>query len=1077
VLNLPTPNLAVWPARLEYLSPLAALGLFALLAAPVILLGLRSLNGLGPTRRRVIIALRLLVTLVLVLLLGGLRWQRVSHDLEVMVLRDTSLSTNEATDFPGRNLTASLDDYLATAADAKGRPPDDKVGQISFQQDARIDALPNTHLALGTGSIRELGTNTNVAAAIDLGLATMQRDAMHRMLLISDGNANQGDTDAAVSAAKAAGVPIDVMPLHYDVQHEVLMDRFVAPTYKRENEPFTLYVYLKSTNDFPVTGKLTILHQGVPMDMDPATPGVQPTRQVTLAPGSPDHPSITPVAIKVPPLRAAGVHQFHANFEPDQPGAQVSVAGAGSTTAPAAPPAPGQAGAVVDTLSSNNSGDAFTYVQGKGRILYVDNVDEGGGDLLARSLASSGIDAEHIRPESFPQSLIELQNYDAVVLANVPFGPGGLTDQQQQNLATYVSDLGGGLAMIGGPDTFGAGGWQGKRLEEVLPVDMDIPASRQIPKGALVMLMHSCEFPNGNYFGEQCAIKAIETLSSQDEIGIVSYGWAGPQGGGSQFDFPLGPKGDGSKPIAAAKTMQVGDMPSFDDALTVALHGRAGSKGLIDSDAAQKHVIIISDGDPTGPPPALVAEYTAAKVSVSTICVYPHGQTVIDPTLVNIAKQLKGKAYGPINDNFAQLPQIFVKEATVVRRSLISEAPDGIPLHRRPTGSDIMRGIGDALPMVNGLVLTSRKTSPQVELPITAGFKDDPLLATWKTGLGRAAAYTSDATNKWGVRWVSSPDYDKFWAQLVRSVSRAPMSNQFDVNVTQHGDKGHIVVEGVDKDSGFADFLDISGSVVGPDRNKPAINEHLVQTGPGRYEGDFDMPDAGTYVAVMHYQGQGKESGNLPVAGLAQNTSPELRDLHSNDAALRDIAERTGGRVLPPFDAANADLFSRANLTPAVSSLPVWDRLIPVLLALILIDVAARRIAWDAAALRGYAASVAGYVRSFTTVRQVQTRSSLEALQKIRTDGATAEAAKPAPPPPARPDPKAKFTAKGVEGDIASVIGGATDKPIPKAPPKPQPPKGDAGGGMGSLMEAKRRAQAKIREKEQGDQGGGPPAS
>ena len=51
---------------------------------------------------------------------------------------------------------------------------------------------------------------------------------------------------------------------------------------------------------------------------------------------------------------------------------------------------------------------------------------------------------------------------------------------------------------------------------------MDVPAQRQIPKGALVMVMHSCEFPDGNFYGEQCAIKAIETLSSGDVVGIVS---------------------------------------------------------------------------------------------------------------------------------------------------------------------------------------------------------------------------------------------------------------------------------------------------------------------------------------------------------------------------------------------------------------------------------------------------------------------------------------------------------------------------------------------------------------------------
>ncbi len=1058
---LNTLPLAVWPVRLEYFSGWAALGLFAAMGLPIVLLGVRALAGMGPTRKWVAIGIRLLVVLLIVLILGGIRLQRTSKDLEVMVLRDISTSTGMVQQYPGKDLPAAVETYLKAASELPGKPPDDRIGEISFMQDALIDALPNTHLVQGSKAIRDECTGTNIASAVQLGLATMQKDAMHRLLLITDGNSTTGDLDAAVNAAVAQHVPIDVMPLHYDVQHEVLMDRFVAPSWKRENEPFSLRIFLKSTDDFPVTGKLTVLHQGVPMDMDPATPGVQTTRQVTLnPPKSGDKFSITPIDVKVPPLLASGVHQFHASFEADQANATVSVTGQQPTN--------GKAGNGIDTLTGNNAGDAFTYVQGKGRILYVDDAPDESGVTLGRALNEEGIqitDEDHIKSSEFPSTLIQLQNYDAIILANVRYGSGGLSEDQQHNLASYVHDLGGGLVMIGGPDTFGAGGWQGRKLEEILPVSMDVPAKRQIPKGALVMVMHSCEFPSGNYYGEQCAIKAIETLSSRDEIGIVSYGW----GGGSQWDFPLAEKGDGSKPIAAAKRMQVGDMPSFEDSMEVALKGGGGNKGLVDSDAAQKHVIIISDGDPGAPSAALVADYVKAKVSVSTINVYPHDLHMIAPTLTDIAKTLHGKAYGPISDNFNVLPQIFVKEASVVRRTLITESRDGIQLHRLPSSSEMVKGLGDRLPPVLGMVLTSKKSNPQIQMPITAGRENDPLLASWQTGLGRAAVYTSDAANKWGVNWVGSADYNKLWAQVVRGVARPPMSNQFEVRITQEGTKAHITVEATDKDTGFMNFLNVGGKVVGPDPTKEAIDEHLVQTGPGVYEGDFDMNDTGTYVAVMQYRDQNGNQGFLPVSGLSMNSSPELRDLQSNDAILQDIADRTKGRVLPAFDVEQAGLFSRENLAPAVSSLPIWDRLIPVLLGLILIDVAARRIAWDWVAMKRYFATSTGFVRSFTTTRKVETRGSLDALQKVRSD----TEAKPAQPnrtavaPPARPDPKAKFEAEGVAGNIADVVGGATDKPIPPPPKKIEPKGGgSAGGGMESLMEAKRRAQAKIREKE-----------
>jgi hypothetical protein len=199
-----------------------------------------------------------------------------------------------------------------------------------------------------------------------------------------------------------------------------------------------------------------------------------------------------------------------------------------------------------------------------------------------------------------------------------------------------------------------------------------------------------------------------------------------------------------------------------------------------------------------------------------------------------------------------------------------------------------------------------------------------------------------------------------------------------------------------------------------------------------------------------------------------------MRDLQSNDAALEQIAQRTGGRVLPAFDPTNADLFNRIGVAPAIAPLPIWDTLLPILVALILLDVAARRIAWDWVAIKRYAATATGAVRGFTTIRKVETRGSLDALQRVRSEGGSTElAAKPATPPvPSRPRSEAKFEAKidpaKPAADITQSVGGATDKPIP-TPPKNPEPKGTS-GGMGSLMEAKRRAQQKIREKEQGDQ-------
>ena len=1058
-----------WPApfnsfSLEYLSAAKAAGLFLLLALPILWLGMRSLNGLGPVRKWVAIGIRLSVLLLIILILGGIRWQRRAKDLEVIILRDISESTSNVHDYPGQTLQSSIDNYIADIA-AKDKPPDDRVGAIGFQDTAAIDAFPDTTLLMDAHPIREHGRGTDFANALKLALATTHSNAMHRFVLLWDGNSTQGDPDEAISVAIAQHIPIDVMPLRYNVQHEVLMDKLVAPTWKRENEPFSLTIYLKSTNTFPVTGELTVLHQGAPMDLDPATPGIQSRLSVKLsAAQDSSHPSMTPVIVRVPALQSRGVHQFHAFFEANdsQAAAGVSVTSSGKATS--------RSSGVADTLNSNNSADAYTFVQGKGQILYVDNVANGRGEVLLKALRDDGVEItpeNHITTDQFPSSLIELENYDAIIMANVPYGPQGIGEEQQKNLANYVHEMGGGLVMIGGPDAFGAGGWQGKKLEQVLPLNMDIPAERQIPKGVLVLAMDSAEVPDGNYWSEQCAIKAMETLSAKDDVGIITWDW-NKQGGACNWDMPLGPKGDGSKFTSAIKHWGLGDLPTFEAAIKLALDGDATSKGLLASDARQKHIIVITDDDPQMPSPATIDRCIKGKISVSTITVYPHQPHNVAPGIIELARRTGGRSFGPIEDHPDQLPQIFVKEATVVRRSLITENNEGIPLRRTDADSEIMKGLGD-LPPVRGMVLTSRKTDPQIEIPIVAGSKSDPLLAHWQIGLGRVVAYTSDANTQWGALWVGSTEFSKFWTQVVRSVSRPPMSTLFDVTTTQSGGKGHILVEALDKQSGFKNFLNISGKIMGPNTSKEPVDAHLSQTGPGIYEGDFDAGDTGTYVVALGYNDASGQRGTL-LSGVAVNDSPEMRDLQSNDAMLQRIADQTGGRILTPFSVPDANIFDRNGLAPAVTPLPIWDFLMPALLGLILVDVATRRIAWDWNALKHYASTSAATVRAFTTSRKIETRASLEALRKVRTEGSvrTFDAGGTSivsqGMAAARPDPTAKFQAsKTVEGDITTVVGGATKTAAPSLKPRADQTKSaDQAGSMSSLLDAKRRARQKL---------------
>ncbi len=1064
---LPVTNsllpLADW-VDFEYMRPWQAGILLAALSLPIVFLGLRSLTGMGRVRKWVAIIARLAVLLVLVALLAGLQVSRKNHDLQVMVLSDVSPSVVSGQlyrDFPGKTEEDSVIDYVSKASDGVHKAEEDQIGLITFTDSALINAMPNKTLAIGARALREPGGTTDIAGAINLGLASLQKGYMHRLLLISDGNQTAGgNLEEAIAAASSQKVPIDVMPLKYAVHNEVMVEKVVSgKAWRREDEPFTLDVFLKSTNLTEVKGTLRV-------EGDGGTKYAERRIKLEPASGRSDgkvEPRLHVEHIAIPELKVQGVHNFTAVFTADNvPGKEP-----------------------VDRLTQNNSGGTFVMVNGTGKVLYVDNTDnEQGGKFLESALISGGFRVDHVNLDGLPADLIQMQNYDAIILANVP----RVGDDQDRLLARYVHEMGGGLLMIGGPQSYGAGGWQGSQLEKVLPVNMDIPAQRQMPKGALVLIMHSCEMPDGNSWGEKCALKAIEALSSRDEIGVISYGWnhggAGGGIGGAQWDFKLQEKKSGADVMEHVKKMQLGDMPSFDDCLQLALNGtpNSGENCLVKSNAARKHVIIISDGDCSPPTPQTFTQFQAAKVTVSTVPVYPHNGDAqgIPPTMKEIAEKTKGKAYPSLNSDPSRLPQIFIKEAMTVRRTLLQTDDKGYDVAKAAPNEQV-QGI-ESYSKLMGYVLTSKKNAPQIEMPLSIVTKDsegksqvDPLLASWQTGLGRAVAFTSDATNSWGQNWVSQPMYAKLWTQVVRSVQRPPMSTDFDVQVTREGNRGKIHVEALRKDSGFLNFLNLSGTVGRATDAGETQDVRLVQNGPGMYDGEFEVHKDGNYVMALNYRGQKKEDSGWLMAGLSVSESPEFRELESNDVLLEQIAKRTGGRTLDAWDVENAKLFTKDNLKVDWSPLPVRDFLLPLLVVLLLIDVAVRRIALDWMTMQAAGHHVAEWVRMWTLAKKVESGQTLDALKKVREGVAETRFGaqeKASGPPPALPSKSAKFEAKGVEGDISQVVGGASNKPLPSAP-KEIKPKGTqppaAGGHTGSLLEAKRRAQEQIRQKEQGE--------
>ncbi len=83
--------------------------------------------------------------------------------------------------------------------------------------------------------------------------------------------------------------------------------------------------------------------------------------------------------------------------------------------------------------------------------------------------------------DGFPKAADELYRYHAVILDDIE--RGFFTADQQTLLRNFVSQRGGGLLMLGGPDSFADGQYNRTPIGEILPVYLDRPGAVAVEEG------------------------------------------------------------------------------------------------------------------------------------------------------------------------------------------------------------------------------------------------------------------------------------------------------------------------------------------------------------------------------------------------------------------------------------------------------------------------------------------------------------------------------------------------------------------------------------------------------------------
>jgi len=330
---------------------------------------------------------------------------------------------------------------------------------------------------------------------------------------------------------------------------------------------------------------------------------------------------------------------------------------------------------------------------------------------------------------------------------------------------------------------------------------------------------------------------------------------------------------------------------------------------------------------------------------------WSHGGQTVD-MMEGIAKKCGGRFYYPQDPS--QLPSIFIKEAKTLKRSMLQNRTFNAQVE---FPSPILKGI-DAMPPLHGFVLTTPKPRASVVLKVppdaqeqAKGDAPDPLLATWRYGLGTTAAWTSDLAPNWARDWVSWEKYRAFVKQLATEVSRVEQRSDLTMSAFAAGSTGIVSVEDFAKNESF---LELKARVSGPHGGNMEVP--LKQIAPRRYQGEFPLSGKGRYQVAavgVGITGSGEKTvkrSEQAFGGFAVPYSPEYLRFKSNPIALKQIAERTGGRVLTPAD---LDLFHPPRSTRE-SSRPVFDWFLIALSCLIPLDVGLRRVQLDWPVIAGW---------------------------------------------------------------------------------------------------------------------------
>jgi Ca-activated chloride channel family protein len=744
------------------------------------------------------------------------------------------------------------------------------------------------------------GLASDHASALRLAEALLDPDTEGRVVLVTDATGDLSEREGlgqAIFDLEDRGVAVHTRSFPAKVRGDVLIEAVHLPKELRVSQSFEVAIDIVATSAGKV--RLSLEKNGEPNPMDPS-------REIELRPGRQQIKMAARVTDPGPVLFEA---KLDTEGIPEQ-----------------------------DNRSTLNDAAAVVgEVVGRPRVLLVSTDATA---ALSRALSSNHLSVDTISPPELPASAEGLRKYDLVVFSDIP--SRWITGAQEAAVVRYVKDMGGGFIMVGGENSFGVGGWGGSTIEEILPVRFSGERQREQPTLALVLVIDK----SGSMSSEdrldlvkEAARATARALDPHDEIGVIAFDSA------PQVLVRLQSASNRLRISSSISRLTAGGGTNAMPALREAYLQLAGSKALV------KHVILLSDGEsPENGVNALLGDMRDADITVSSVGV---GAGAGKDFLVRVAERGRGRYF--FSEDGTDVPRIFSREAREVKRNALVERAL-YPRVAKPV--QLLRGINfDQAPGLRGIVPVKPKAQSEVLLRTHFG---DPLLVRARRGLGRVAAFASDAQPRWAVNWIGWSGFPRLWSQLARDTMRqgAGMLGGAEIKVSPANDPGawRVVVD-VESPEGFAN--DLAGVVEVIDPSIPeekGEDGELVDNGrvrevtlelsaPGRYEAVVRDIEAGQRLLAAKLYDDSQNPPRLAAEAVSQVSVPypaELspQTLEPNGEWLASLVESgTTSGAIDEVVTSPGDAGGRTRTKPLWPLVLVW-----LLLPLLAVDLLLRRV-------------------------------------------------------------------------------------------------------------------------------------